>query len=98
MDGLLEGVEHEAGMGSATDAPAHNIASVNVDDEGHIGKASPGRHIGKIGDPEPVGRWGMGPDAIDREVLGKDPHDLGLRGLIALGTGRRPDSRKGSRR
>lgn len=30
------------------------------------------------------------PDAIDREVLGKDPHDLGLEGLIALGTGRQP--------
>ena len=27
-------------------------------------------------------------DAIDREVLGKDPNDLGLEGFIALGTGR----------
>lgn len=48
VDGLLERVENEAGMGGATDASAHDIASVNVDDEGHIGKASPSCHIGKI--------------------------------------------------
>lgn len=29
-------------------------------------------------------------DAKDREVLGKDPHDLGLEGFIALGTDRQP--------
>lgn len=29
-------------------------------------------------------------DAIDREVLGKDPHDLRLEGFIALGTSRQP--------
>lgn len=34
-------------------------------------------------------------DTIDREVLGKDSHDLGLEGFIALGTA---DSREGSRR
>jgi hypothetical protein len=28
--------------------------------------------------------------AIDREVLGKDPHDLRLEGFIALGTARQP--------
>src|SRR5690606_8604444 len=30
------------------------------------------------------------PDAIDREVLGKDPHDLRLEGFVALGTCRQP--------
>src|SRR5690606_19469974 len=29
-------------------------------------------------------------DAIDREVLGKDPHDLRLEGFVALGTCRQP--------
>ena len=29
-------------------------------------------------------------DPIDREVLGKDPHDLRLEGFIALGTSRQP--------
>src|SRR5690606_12065592 len=29
-------------------------------------------------------------DAIDRKVLGKDPHDLGLEGFIALGTRLQP--------
>ena len=28
---------------------------VGVDDEGHVGKPGPGRHIGQVGDPEPVG-------------------------------------------
>src|SRR5690606_25149603 len=59
VDGLLEGVKHEAGMGGATDPPAHDIASVDVDHEGYIGEPSPRRHIGKIGDPEPVGRRSM---------------------------------------
>jgi hypothetical protein len=55
VDGLLKGIQHEAGMGGAADPPAHDIASVDVDLEGYIGKPCPGRHIGKIGDPEPVG-------------------------------------------
>src|SRR5690606_38586317 len=145
VDGLLESVQHEAGMGGAADPPAHDIAGIDADHEGDIGEPGPGRHIGKIGDPEPVGRRGMelaidviewtsrrlvadrgahrfAPDyplqaqiahqardtapgnvkafplhlpphlayAVNAEVLGKDPHDLRLEGLITLASGRSP--------
>ena len=68
MRGLLQGVQDETGMGGAADPPAHDIAGVDVDDEGHTGKASQGRHIDEIGDPEPVWRWGieLAIDVIER--------------------------------
>ena len=56
---MLKGVQHEAGMSGAANPPAYDTAGVDIDHEGHIGKPGPGRHIGKIGDPEPVGRRGM---------------------------------------
>lgn len=99
MDGLLEGVKHEAGMGGATDPPAHDIASVDVDHEGYIGEPSPRRHIGKIGDPEPVGRWGMelAIDVIERArrrlVADRGAHS---RAMVFIVNGRgKPFTRKG---
>lgn len=56
MDRLLQGVEDEGGMGRPADAPAHDVAGVDVDYEGHIDEARPGRDVGEVGDPEPVGR------------------------------------------
>ena len=56
---LLQGIQHEAGMGGAADPPAHDIARVDVDHEGHIGEPGPRRYIGEVGDPEPVRRWSM---------------------------------------
>lgn len=56
MDRLLQGVEYEGGVGRPTDTSAHDVAGVDVDYEGHIDEARPGRDVGEIRDPEPVGR------------------------------------------
>jgi hypothetical protein len=53
---LFQGIQDEAGMGCPADPPAHDIAGVDVDHEGHVDKAGPGRDISEIGDPQPVRR------------------------------------------
>ena len=42
-------------MGCPADPPAHDVAGVNVDDEGDIDKARPCRDIGEVRHPQPVG-------------------------------------------
>ena len=48
VQGLLQGVEDEASMCGAADAPANDAAGERVDDKGHINKALPSSHIGEI--------------------------------------------------
>ena len=55
MDGLLERIQDEARMRRPADPPTHDIAGINVDDEGHINEACPCRDIGKVRHPELLG-------------------------------------------
>src|SRR3712207_5746928 len=59
MKGLLQGIEHEVGPGRARHAPAHDPAGEDVDYEGRVDEAAPGRHVGKIRDPQPVRALGL---------------------------------------
>ena len=45
---LLQRVQHEAGVRRPADAPAHDIAGVNVDHEGDVDEPYPGRDIGEV--------------------------------------------------
>lgn len=54
VDGLLQGIEDEAGVRRPTDPPAGNAPRIGVNDEGHIDEALPGRHIGEVADPQQV--------------------------------------------
>ena len=56
VQGLLQRVEHEAGVCSPEYTPADDPPRMGVDDEGDIDKARPGRDVGKVREPEPVGR------------------------------------------
>jgi hypothetical protein len=55
VQSLLQGIEDETGMRRPADSPANDIAGVNVDDERDIDEPAPGRDIGKVRDPQPVG-------------------------------------------
>ena len=59
VQGLLQSIEHEAGMRRPAHPPADDPAGIGVDDEGHVDEAGPGRDIGEVGDPEHVRRRGM---------------------------------------
>ena len=54
MEGLLQCVEHEAGMGRPADPPAHNAAGIGIDDKGNVNEAGPARDIGEVRDPQHV--------------------------------------------
>lgn len=75
MDSLLKGIQHEAGMRGSADAPANDIAGVDIDHEGDIDEARPGRDIGEVGHPEHVRRWSM--------ELPVDVIERARRGLVA---------------
>jgi hypothetical protein len=53
---LFQGIQDEAGMGCPADPPAHDIAGVDVDHEGHVDEAGPGRDVSEVSDPQPVRR------------------------------------------
>ena len=57
MQSLLESIENEVCLGGPREPPSHDAISECVDNEGHVNKALPGRHIGKITDPQHVRRW-----------------------------------------
>ena len=59
MDGLLQGVENEAGMSRPAHPPADDPPGVGIDDECDIDKPVPGRDVGEVRDPQPVGSCGM---------------------------------------
>jgi len=52
---LLERVKNQVDAHGARYPPADDAPGVNIDDESHIDKACPGRHVGKVGHPELVG-------------------------------------------
>lgn len=43
VDRLLQGIQHETGVRRPAHPPAHDIAGVNVDHEGHVDEPCPGR-------------------------------------------------------
>ena len=43
---LLQGIQHEAGLGGPGDPPADDAPSEGVDDEGHVDEAGPRRDVG----------------------------------------------------
>src|SRR4249920_3800120 len=57
VDRLFQGIQDEAGMGCPADPPAHDIAGVDVDHEGHVDEAGPGRDVSEVSDPQLVRRW-----------------------------------------
>jgi hypothetical protein len=48
MDRLFEGIQNEPGMRGGADAPANDLSSIGVDDEGHIDEPFPGCDIGEV--------------------------------------------------
>ena len=64
-DRVLEGVEHEFGGHGGGGSPADDPAGEDVDDEGDVDGAGPGRDVGEVGDPQLV-RGGRGEVTIDQ--------------------------------
>jgi len=52
---LLQCIEHEVRGHGRAHAPTHDAPSVDVDDEGHVQPALPGRDVSEVRDPELVG-------------------------------------------
>ena len=75
MQGLLQCVEHEAGVCRARHPPAHDPAGIGVDHKGDIDKAGPGRDIGEVGEPEDIRPW--------RLEVAVDVIQRAWRGLVA---------------
>src|SRR5690606_27524015 len=85
---LADNVIERARSGLVPDRGAHWLAS-NATLQAEFPHQSLHRASRNI-EPFPLHLSPNLPDAIDREVLGKDPHDLRLEGFIALGTARQP--------
>ena len=51
----MQRVECEVGAQRPRGVPADDVTGAGVDDEGYVGEARLGAHVGKVGDPEPVG-------------------------------------------
>jgi hypothetical protein len=73
VQGLLQRVEHEAGVRRPRDPPADNAPRISIDHKGNIDEAGPGRDIGEIRDPEHVRarRLELPVDAIERACRGR---------------------------
>ncbi len=54
VQGLLQRIQHEAGMGRAADPPADDAPGEGVDDEGHVDEAPPGGDVGEVRHPQRV--------------------------------------------
>ena len=69
-DGLLQGIQSELRLQRARDPPAHDPAREDVDNEGYVHEATPGRHIGKIAHPELVRplRGEVAPHQVQRPI------------------------------
>ena len=59
VQGLLQRIEHEAGVRRARHTPADDAAGEDVDDEGDVDEAGPGRDVGEVRDPQPFGRGAL---------------------------------------
>ena len=52
---LLQRIEHEVGLHGAADSPADDAPRVDINDEGHVYEALPGRDVGEVRHPQLVG-------------------------------------------
>jgi hypothetical protein len=48
VKGLLQGIQHEAGVSGPRDPPADDAPGKGVDHKGDVDEAGPGRHVGEI--------------------------------------------------
>src|SRR5262249_24457407 len=53
-ESMLDRVEHQVGGHRPSSPPAQDPAAVGVDDECDVDEPRPGRHIGKVGYPQPI--------------------------------------------
>src|SRR6476660_3121002 len=58
---MLYGVENQVGGHRPGGPPAHDPATVSVDDKRHVDEPHPGRHIGEVGHPKPIWRTRIEP-------------------------------------
>ena len=56
---LPQRVEHEVGLYRAVDSPADDVSGKDIDDEGHVHEALPGRDLGEIRNPQLVRSLGL---------------------------------------
>src|SRR3954468_14969624 len=68
VQGLLQRVQHEAGVSRAGGTPADDTPRKDVDDKGDIDETGPRRDVGKVGHPQSVRtqRFELPIDAIER--------------------------------
>jgi hypothetical protein len=59
MQRLLQRIEHEVGVHGTAHPPTHDASGDDVNDQGDIQPALPGRRIGEIRDPQPIGALGL---------------------------------------
>ena len=59
VKGLLQRIQHKAGMRGPAHPPADDAASIGVDHKGHVDEARPGADIGEVRETEPVRRRRM---------------------------------------
>jgi hypothetical protein len=82
VQGLLQRVQHEAGVSRAGDTPADDAPRKGIDDEGDIDETDPRRDVGKIGHPQSVRtrHFELPIDAIERtrggRIADRGPHPL----------------------
>ncbi len=55
VQGLLQGVQHEARVSGSRHPPADDPPGKGVDHECHVDEARPGRDVGEVADPQRVG-------------------------------------------
>ncbi len=88
VQGLLQRVEHEAGVRRPAHPPADNAPGIGIDHKGHIDEAHPGGDVGEVRDPEHVRarRLELPVDAIERArrglVADRGPHRLAPHGPL----------------
>lgn len=68
VERLFQRFQHEARVHRAAYPPADNAYCEDVDDEGHVHPALPGRDVGEVRDPEPLGaiRLELSADRVER--------------------------------
>src|SRR3954453_13262624 len=82
VQGLLQRVQHEAGVSRAGDTPADDAPCKDVDEEGDIDETGPRRDVGKVGHPQGVRTrcFELPIDAIERtrgrRIADGGPHPL----------------------
>ena len=58
VESLLERIAGEVAAQRAGHAPADDPPGKDIEDEGHVDEAAPGRHTGEVRDPQLVGTRG----------------------------------------